>query len=295
MSNSSEHITIIRPKSSIFDIDWMELWRFRELFFFLVWRDVKVKYKQSALGALWAIIVPFVQMVIFTLLFANVAKLPTDGIHPQIFYYSGLLIWTYFATALTFSSNSLVQSKNILTKIYFPRLIMPSAPAVAALVDFAIAFIILIAMMIYYQTAISVSVLLIPYFIFMAMFTAIGTGLLFSALNVKYRDIGFALPFITQIWMYGTVIVPYSKIPDAWGILKTIYMLNPMAASVEGFRWSMLHLNLKTTKMINNHIVTLPVEFPWELIGLGTISMIFIFILGLWYFRKMEDTFADIV
>lgn len=295
MSNASEHITIIKPKSSIFDVDWKELWRFRELFFFLVWRDVKVKYKQSALGALWAIIVPFVQMIIFTLLFGNIAKLPTDGVPPQIFYYSGLLIWTYFATALSFSSNSLVQSKNILTKIYFPRLIMPSAPAIAALVDFAIAFLILIVMMIYYQTAVSIAVLLVPLFVLIAMLTATGTGLLFSALNVKYRDIGFALPFITQIWMYGTVIVPYSKIPDAWGFLKTIYMLNPMAAAVEGFRWSILHLNLSTTRMINGKIVSLPVEFPWELVGFGTISMFVILILGLWYFRKMEDTFADIV
>jgi len=295
LSNASEHITIIKPKSSIFDVDWKELWRFRELFFFLVWRDVKVKYKQSALGALWAIIVPFVQMIIFTLLFGNIAKLPTDGVPPQIFYYSGLLIWTYFATALSFSSNSLVQSKNILTKIYFPRLIMPSAPAIAALVDFAIAFLILIVMMIYYQTAVSIAVLLVPLFVLIAMLTATGTGLLFSALNVKYRDIGFALPFITQIWMYGTVIVPYSKIPDAWGFLKTIYMLNPMAAAVEGFRWSILHLNLSTTRMINGKIVSLPVEFPWELVGFGTISMFVILILGLWYFRKMEDTFADIV
>ncbi len=295
MSNPTEHITIIKPKQGLLDIDWSELWRFRELFFFLVWRDVKVKYKQSALGALWAIIVPFVQMVIFTLLFSNVANLPTDGVNPAVFYYSGLLLWTYFATALTFSSNSLVQSKNILTKIYFPRLIMPSAPALAALVDFAIAFLILIAMMIYYQTAISLAVFLMPLFVIMAMITASGTGLLFSALNVKYRDIGFALPFISQIWMYGTVIVPYSKIPDAWGILKYIYMLNPMAGAVEGFRWSMLHLNLSTTKLVGNKIVSLPVEFPYELVGMGIVSMILIFILGLWYFRKMEDTFADIV
>ena len=295
MSNSPEHITVIKPKQGLLDIDWSELWRFRELFFFLVWRDVKVKYKQSALGALWAIIVPFVQMVIFTLLFSNVANLPTDGVHPQIFYYSGLLIWTYFATALTFASNSLVHSKNILTKIYFPRLIMPSAPALAALVDFAIAFSILIIMMIYYQTAISFAILLMPLFVLMAMLTATGTGLMFSALNVKYRDIGFALPFISQIWMYGTVIVPYSKIPDSWGFWKYVYALNPMAGAVEGFRWCMLHLNLKTTRMIDSKIVSFPVEFPWELIGLGIASMLVIFILGLWYFRKMEDTFADIV
>jgi len=295
LSQSVEHITIIKPKKGLLNIDLSELWRFRELFFFLVWRDIKVKYKQSALGALWAIIVPFVQMIIFTVLFGKVAKLPTDGINPAVFYYSGLLIWTYFATSLTFSSNSLVASKNLLTKIYFPRLIMPMAPTLAALVDFIIAFSILAVMMIYYQTAIDFTIILFPLFIIIAMITASGTGLLFSALNVKYRDIGFALPFITQIWMYGTVIIPFSSIPQNWGIWRYLYGLNPMAGVVEGFRWCMLHLNLSDIQIINGVKTKVPLEFPFELIGIGIISMALIFILGLTYFRKMEDTFADIV
>ena len=180
-------------------ICWKELWRFRELFFFMVWRDVKVKYKQTVLGALWAVIVPFVQMVIFTVLFGKIANLPTDGLHPQLFYYGGLLLWTYFATSLTFSGNSMVQNKNLLTKIYFPRLIMPTAPTVSALVDFIFAFMILIGMIIYYGTAVDYTILFFPFFVFMAMGTAVGAGLIFSSLNVKYRDIGFALAFIVQI------------------------------------------------------------------------------------------------
>jgi lipopolysaccharide transport system permease protein len=288
-------MTIIRPKKGLLDIDFREIWNFRELFFFLVWRDIKVKYKQSALGALWAIIVPFLQMVIFTVLFGRVAKLPTDGVNPAVFYYSGLLIWTYFSTSLTFSSSSLVSNKNLLTKIYFPRLIMPMAPTLAALLDFIIAFSILIVMIIYYGTAIDFTVLLLPLFVIMAMITASGTGFLFSALNVKYRDIGFALPFITQIWMYGTVIVPFSSIPHDWGIWRYLYGLNPMAGIVEGFRWCMLHLNLYDVHIINKVKVNVPLDFPYELLGIGIVSMIIILLIGLSYFRKMEDTFADIV
>ena len=295
MNTADKNITMIKPRKGLLNIDWLELWRFRELFGILVWRDIKVKYKQSALGVLWAIIVPFVQMVIFTLLFGRVAKLPTDGIAPPVFYYSGLLIWTYFATGVSFAGKSLVMNKNLLTKIYFPRLIMPSASVLAALIDFLIAFSILIAMMIYYGTSIDFYILLFPLFVLIALITALGTGFLFTSLNVKYRDIGFALPFIIQIWMYGTVIIPYSQLPASWGSWRLLYGLNPMAGAVEGFRWSMLHKNLFVTRIIDGVNQQVPIAFPWELIIIGLISMLLIFILGLTYFRKMEDTFADIV
>jgi len=291
----SEYITVIKPKNSVFDIDWKEIWNYRELFFFLVWRDVKVKYKQTALGALWAIIVPFTQMVIFTVLFGKVAKLPTDGLDPQIFYYSGLILWTYFATAVTFSGNSMVQNRNLLTKIYFPRLIMPTAPAIAAFVDFFIAFVIQIIMMIYFGVLFSWTIIFLPFFILIAFGTAVGAGLVFTSLNVKYRDIGFALPFIVQIWMYASVIVPYSKLPQSWGYFKYLYGLNPMGGAIEGFRWCMLHLNMETTIMKNGILEKVPVEFPWLMISISFISMLLILLFGLWYFRKMEDTFADIV
>ncbi len=291
----SHNITIIKPRSRILSVDWKEIWRYRELFLFLVWRDVKVKYKQTALGALWAIIVPFVQMLIFTVLFGKVAKLPTDGLDPQIYYYSGLILWTYFATSVTFSGNSMVQNRNLLTKIYFPRLIMPTAPTIASLVDFIIAFFILIIMMIYFGIAISWTVIFLPFFIIIALGTAVGTGLVFTSLNVKYRDIGFALPFIVQIWMYASVIVPYSKLPQSWGDLRYLYGLNPMGGAIEGFRWCLLNLNMQTTRMIDGVVQNIPVEFPWIMISISFGSMILILLFGIWYFRRMEDTFADIV
>ncbi len=284
MRTGGEYVTVIKPRKTVLSVDLKELWRYRELFFFLVWRDVKVKYKQSALGILWAIIVPFLQMVVFSVIFGRLAKMPTDGVPPQIFYYAGLLIWTYFATSVSFASSSMVANKNLLTKIYFPRLIMPLAPVLAAYVDFFIALSILFAMMIYFGVSLTFALLAAPLFMILASLSAAGAGLLFSALNVKYRDIGFALPFIVQIWMYGTVIMPYSSMPPYWGKWKVLYGLNPMGGAVEGFRWSLLSGNLAKT-----------VSLPLDMIAISVFSALALFAFGLWYFRKMEDAFADIV
>ncbi|MBP7461575.1 MAG: ABC transporter permease [Candidatus Delongbacteria bacterium] len=286
---------VIRPHTGLLRINFHELWQYRELFWFLVWRDIKVKYKQTALGALWAILVPFLQMMVFTVIFGKIAKLPTDGLNPLIFYYAGLIPWTYFSTSLSFASNSLVGSKQLLTKIYFPRLIIPTSPCLAALVDFAIAFLILGVMMIWFAIPVDAAVLLLPLMMLIAFGTALGTGLFFSALNVQYRDIGYALPFVVQIWMYASVILPFSKIPASWGIWRYLYGLNPMGGVIEGFRWCLLHRQMVPEIPIGTSPVSAVVPPPIELIAIGSVVMLLILAAGLAYFRKMEETFADIV
>lgn len=288
-------VFVLKPHKGLVRIDFQELWHYRELFLFLVWRDIKVKYKQTALGALWAIIVPFLQMMVFTIIFGKIAKLPTDGLNPLIFYYAGLIPWTYFSTSLSFAGHSLVNSKHLLTKIYFPRLIIPTSPCLAALVDFTIAFLILIAMLIYFQIPVDGAVLYLPLIMLIAFGTALGTGLFFAALNVQYRDIGYALPFLVQIWMYASVILPFSKIPATWGIWRYLYGLNPMGGVIEGFRWCLLHRQMAISTPIGESIARIPVSAPIELLLIGTLVMLVILLAGLAYFRRMEETFADVV
>ena len=267
----------IAPSTGWVPLKLSELWEYRELLYFLVWRDIKVRYKQTALGATWAIIQPFLTMVVFSLFFGHLAKMPSDGIPYPIFSFAALVPWSFFANGLSQSSNSLVGSSNLITKVYFPRLIVPLASSFSGVVDFLIAFAVLIAMMLYYGLLPTLNVLWLPLFLLLAMVTSLGVGLWLSALNVEYRDVRFIVPFITQFWLFVTPIAyPSSLLPEPW---HTLYGLNPMVGVVEGFRWALL--GTKTA--------------PGPIIAVSSAAAMVILITGAFYFRRMEKTFADIV
>jgi lipopolysaccharide transport system permease protein len=267
----------IAPSKGWVPLKLRELWEYRELLYFLVWRDIKVRYKQTALGATWAIIQPFLTMVVFSLFFGHLAKMPSDGIPYPIFSFAALVPWSFFANGLSQSSNSLVGSSNLITKVYFPRLIVPLASSFSGVVDFLIAFAVLIVMMLYYGLLPTLNVLWLPLFLLLAMVTSLGVGLWLSALNVEYRDVRFIVPFITQFWLFVTPIAyPSSLLPEPW---HTLYGLNPMVGVVEGFRWALL--GTKTA--------------PGPIIAVSSAAAITILITGAFYFRRMEKTFADIV
>ena len=268
----------IKPSTGLAALNLRDLWIYRELVFFMVWRDIKVKYKQTLLGMAWAVIQPVMTMLVFTFLFDRVAKLPTEGIPYPVFSFTALLPWGLFAVALNQGSRSLVAHNNMVTKIYFPRLILPMSSVFAGLVDFAIAFVILVVLMIYYQVTPAVELLwTLPFFLLLALITALGVALWLSAINVKYRDVNHALPFLTQFWLFITpVAYSASVISERWQIL---YSLNPMAGVVSGFRWALLGTG-------NGPDITLWVS--------AAISIL-IFISGLFYFRSMEKTFADTI
>ena len=268
----------IKPSSGLAALNLRDLWIYRELIFFMVWRDVKVKYKQTLLGMAWAVIQPVMTMLIFSFLFGGVAKLPTDGIPYPVFAFTALLPWGLFVTALNQGSRSLVAHNNMVTKIYFPRLILPMSSVFAGLVDFAIAFVILIILMFYYKVTPAWNVLwTLPLFLLLAIITALGVALWLSAINVQYRDVNQALPFLTQFWLFATPVAYSSSVISAkWQIL---YFLNPMAGVVNGFRWALLGSG-------NGPDVTLFVS--------ATISIL-ILVSGLFYFRSMEKTFADTI
>ncbi len=272
-----QHKTVIAPPKGWLSLDLKEVWGYRELLSLLVWRDVVVRYKQSAVGIGWAVIQPFMMMIIFSVVFGKFAKLPSEGIPYPIFTYCALLPWNYFARSLGDSSNSLVGSSHLVTKVYFPRLILPLSKVFAGLVDFAIAFVILIAMMFWYGVAPTWGVLLLPVFMAMAMFTSMAVGLWLTALNVKYRDVVFVVPFLTQFWMYASPVA-YSMtiVPEKW---QWIYGLNPMVGVVEGFRWALLG---KAAPNFEPMIASL-------------VIVCVLFVSGLYYFKRMERTFADII
>src|SRR5258707_3208753 len=254
-----------------------ELWEYRELLYFLVWRDIKVRYKQTALGASWAIIQPFFTMVVFSLFFGHLAKMPSDGVPYPIFSFAALVPWSFFANGLGQSSNSLVGSSNLITKVYFPRLIVPLASVFSGIVDFLLAFVVLLGMMLYYGLFPTLNVLWLPLFLLLALVTSLGVGLWLSALNVEYRDVRYVVPFITQFWMLATPIAyPSSLLHEPW---RTIYGLNPMVGVVEGFRWALLRTN----------------SAPGPIIAVSSGAALLILITGAFYFRRMEKTFADIV
>jgi len=276
-------VTIIEPIKSSIALDWGELLRCRDLLYFLILRDVKVRYKQTLLGVGWAIIVPLTQMAIFGVIFGRVARLPSDGLNPFLFYLAALVPWQYFANALSASSTSLVTYSHLLTKIYFPRLSIPLGVCIANLVDFAIALAMLLLVMLGMRILPASSVILIPLLMVVAFVTALGTGLLLSAMNVKYRDVKFIVPFLIQIWMYGSVVLPFSQIPEDWGAWRYLYGLNPMAGVIEGFRWSLLHPEMSQ------------VDPPWLLFTMGLPVTFFLLFFGLHYFRRTERLFADIV
>jgi lipopolysaccharide transport system permease protein len=267
----------IEPPKSWTSIGLRELWDYRELLYFLTWRDVKVRYKQTAIGAGWAIIQPVFMMVVFSLFFGKLAGIPSDGIPYPVFAFCALLPWQLFAHALTESSNSLVGNQNLITKVYFPRLVVPIAAVLGGLVDFAIAFVILIGMMIYYGIVPGWQVVTLPGFILLAVVTALAVGLWLSALNVKYRDVRHTINFLIQFWLFATpVAYPSSLIPQQW---RWLYGLNPMAGVVEGFRWALLGKS----------------DPPGALLAVSIAVVVVLLIGGLYYFRRMEQDFADIV
>ena len=268
---------IIRPPEGWSQLGLRELWEYRELLYFLTWRDIKVRYKQTALGAAWAIIQPFFMMLVFSLFFGRLAGVPSDNIPYPVFTFCALLPWQLFAQALQESSNSLVANERLITKVYFPRLVVPIAAVLGGLVDFAIAFVVLLLMMAYYGIVPGLAILYLPFFILLAVMTALGVGLWLSALNVQYRDVRYTLNFLTQFWMFITpVAYPSSIVPGKW---RALYGLNPMAGVVEGFRWALLG---KT-------------EAPGPLLAVSVVAVVLILVGGLYYFRRMEETFADIV
>lgn len=274
----SEHRFIhIKPQKGFHLIDYHELLQYHELFGFLIIRDIKVKYKQTVLGGLWAIIQPFFMMVVFTLFFGRLARIPSDEIPYPIFNYTAMIAWSYFAGALNTSSNSIVGSGSLISKVYFPRVIIPLTPVVAGLLDFALAFIVLIGMMLYYQIYPSILVLALPGLVLLMVLTAGGVGMLLAALNAKYRDIRYTIPFLLQFWMFASPIVyPASMIPERYRI---IYALNPMTGVIEGFRSALLG---KTT-------------FPTEMVLMSAGISLGLFILGLIYFKQVERYFADVI
>jgi lipopolysaccharide transport system permease protein len=268
---------LIKPPAGWASLGLKELWEYRELLYFLTWRDIKVRYKQTALGASWAIIQPFFMMVVFSLSFGRLAHVPSDGVPYPIFVYCALLPWQLFSHALTESSQSLVANERLIRKVYFPRLCVPISAVLGGLVDFAIAFVILLLMMLYYGIRPNWAIVLLPLFIVLAIATSLGVGLWLSALNVRYRDVRYTITFLVQFWLFASpVAYPSSLVPGRWRVL---YGLNPMAGVVEGFRWALLGKS----------------QGPGALLAVSIVIVLLIFISGLYYFRWMEAEFADVV
>jgi lipopolysaccharide transport system permease protein len=267
----------IRPASDRLANGLKELWQYRELLYFLIWRDVKVRYKQTAIGAAWAIIQPLLTMIIFTLVFGKFANMPSDGLPYPIFTFAALLPWTYFSKALSQSVSSVVADANLITKVYFPRLLLPLAAVVGGLIDFAIAFVFLLGMMAWYGLAPHSGILLLPFFVLLTMLTALSVSVWLSVINVRYRDVGQAIPFLVQIWLFASpVAYPVSVVPENW---RFLYNLNPLAGIIEGFRWALLGSQ-------NPPIVSL----------LSTAAFVLALLYGgIVFFKRMEKTFADVV
>jgi lipopolysaccharide transport system permease protein len=272
-----QRVTVIRPAPRWPHLDIPELWQFRELLLRLVWRDVSVRYKQTSIGVAWAILQPFLTMVVFTFVFGRFANFPSKGLPYPIFTYSALLPWTYFASAVALSSASLVSNRGLVTKVYFPRVLMPLASVTVPLADFAPAFLVLVGMMFWFSVWPGLALLLAPLFLAMAVFTALGVGLFLSALNVRYRDVPYAVPFLIQIWLYlSGVVYAISALPEKW---QWVLALNPMTTVINGFQWGVLG--------------TAPPELDKALLGVAATAVFFV--VGLWYFRRSEPRFADTI
>lgn len=270
-------VHVIRPSSGWMGMNARELWIYRELLYFLVWRSLKVRYKQTVLGAAWAFLQPLMAMVIFSIFFGRLAKMPSDGVPYPVFVYCGLLPWQLFSQAVTECGNSLVGNQHLITKVYFPRLIIPIAGVVAGTVDFAIAFLLLLGMQVYYGIYPHARLLLFPLFILFAMMTALAIGIWLSALNVKYRDVRYVIPFLTQFWLFATpVAYPSSLVPARW---RPLVGLNPMAGVVEGFRWALLGTR----------------SGAGPLVLVSALIVLLMLFAGIAYFRSMEKTVADLV
>jgi lipopolysaccharide transport system permease protein len=267
---------VIEPHRGLFSFDWREFWRYRELLYTIVWRDIKVRYKQTYLGASWAVFQPFVSMVVFTLFFGVLVKVPSDNLPYPIFVYAGLLPWTLFSNGLSRASMSLLNDANMISKIYFPRLIVPISSFGAGIVDFAISFLILIAMMLYYGVKPTLGILLFPLLIFITLIASAGVGVILAALTVAYRDVKYISPFLVQIWMYATpVIYPVSIVPEKW---RWVLSLNPISGVIDGCRSALFGK-----------------PFDWVAVSLSTLISLVSLIIGLLYFKKAEYRFADII
>lgn len=275
-STSPVYKVIIKPKTGWQLLDWKEIKEYKDLIYFLILRDVKALYKQTVLGFSWAILRPFIKMIVFSIIFGGLAKIPSDGIPYPLFVYVGLVPWEYFSTSLTRSTSSLITGSGIFTKVYFPRLILPIVPCIAVLVDFVIALSIVFILMIYYGYAISITIFYLPILMILMILTSAGLGMWLSALAIQYRDVPYGVQFLVQILMYAApVIYPISWMPESYRIYLAIY---PMYGVIEGFRAAIFG----------------QIAMPWELIGIGAISAIIMFISGAYYFKKKERIFADV-
>lgn len=258
-------------------LDLSEIWAYRELVFFLTWRDIKVRYKQTAIGVVWAVLQPLAMMLVFSLFFGRLAKIPSEGVPYPVFAFAALLPWQLFSRAITDSSNSLVTDQRLITRVYFPRIIVPTASIVSAVADFAISLAVFLVVMLFYGVTPSINIVFFPVFLVMMMTTALGVGYWLSALNIEYRDVAYALPFLAQIWMFlSPVVYPSSMVPEKYRVL---YGLNPMAGVVDGFRWSFLGVGPGPSAM---------------LMVSGLISLV-LFLTGIIWFRRREGSFADTV
>jgi lipopolysaccharide transport system permease protein len=272
----SEPLVVIQPSKRWSLLSFSDIWAYRELLFFLTWRDVKVRYKQTALGAAWAILQPLFMMVIFTIFFGRLASVGSSGIPYPLFALAGLVPWTFFANAITASGNSLVGSAHLITKVYFPRLIVPAAAILAGLVDFVLAFVLLCLLMIYYRVTLTVQVLFLPVLVLLTSLFALGVGTWMSALNVKYRDVRFALPFVIQLWLFiSSVILPSSSVPEKW---RWLLLLNPMSAIIEGYRSALFGL-----------------PFDWTALGIASVLTVLVLVYAIYSFGRVERSFADII
>jgi lipopolysaccharide transport system permease protein len=274
---SDSHLIVVKPSKGWTSLKLDELWEYRELLYFLTWRDLKVRYKQTVLGAAWAIIQPFFTMVVFSLFFGKLAKIPSDGIPYPIFAYAALVPWTFFANGLNNSSNSLVGSANLIKKVYFPRLVVPISSVISGGLDFVLAFIVLLGMMLFYGIFPTVNIIWLPLLLVLAFVTALGVGLWLSAMNVQFRDVRSAVPFLTQFWLFATPIAyPSSLLSEPW---RTLYGINPMVGVVEGFRWALLGTETA----------------PGPIIIVSSLVAVMLLVSGAFFFRRMEKTFADVV
>ncbi len=278
-------VTIIRPSRGWVSLRLDEVWQFRELFYFFIWRDIKVRYKQTVLGAAWAIIVPFMNMVVFSLFFGRLADMPSDDIPYPLWNFAALVPWQFFTNGVNNSANSLVTNANMIKKIFFPRLVLPTAAAVSGIVDFILAFLVLLLMVLGYHVfniagfsvSLTLNVLWLPLFLLLAVTTSLGVGLWLSAMNVQFRDVRHVVPFLVQFWLFATPIAyPSSLIPEAW---RVVYGLNPMAGGVEGFRWTLLNTPAP----------------PGAMLAVSAVTSLVLLTSGAYYFRRMEKTFADVV
>ncbi len=277
LDSSARRSTVLRPTSGWVALRPREIWDYRELFYFLTWRDIKVRYKQTALGAAWAVLQPFMTMVAFSLFFGSLAGISSGGVPYPVFAFAALVPWTFFATAVALAGNSLVEHERMLTKVYFPRLIVPAAAVLSCLVDFAIAFVVLLGMILVYGITPSPAILALPLFVVLAAVTALAVAVWLSALNVLYRDVRYTIPFLVQFWLFvSPVAYPSSLVPEPW---RVIYGLNPMAGVIEGFRWALLGES----------------EPPGPMLAVSVLVVAALLAGGLLFFRRMERSFADVV